>query len=138
MLITIIHPMITINRDGVSVKVYSSIHGVLIIIIDAISAVIIISFSAALLLQGAVNMVRLNIAVSIGSWELLQQRVIPLWTDLQLFIHKVTIVLATFIITGANLVVQKLICGRGRNFSASKIKQFNAARAAHQIPLILK
>ena len=63
--------MITINRDGVSVKVYSSIHSVLIIIIDAISAVIIISFFAAVLFKGAVNMVRLNIAVRDGSWELL-------------------------------------------------------------------
>ena len=68
-LITIIHPPITNNRDAcVSVKVHSSIHGVLVIIIDAI---IIISFLTAWPLKGAVNIVRLKIADRVVSRELL-------------------------------------------------------------------
>ena len=72
-LITIVHPMITNNRAGASIKVYSGINGILIFIVEAIPVVTItiIAFFAAMLGKGAVNMVRLLIADSLASWDLL-------------------------------------------------------------------
>ena len=136
-LITVVHPLITNNRvDWVSVKVYSRIHGILIIIIDAISAVIIVGLTAAWLLKGAVNIVRLKIADHVISRELLKQGIIFLWTDVPFVMNHMTIIFASFIIGDVDLVIQQLICRWSRYFSARKrCGQFYSTRTSSYLSL---
>ena len=136
-LITVVHPLITNNRvDWVSVKVYSRIHGILIIIIDAISAVIIVGLTAAWLLKGAVNIVRLKIADHVISRELLKQGIIFLWTDVPFVMNHMTIIFASFIIGDVDLVIQQLICRWSRYFSARKMcDQFYSTRTSPYLSL---